>query len=164
MAAKKTNKPKPPPPPPSTELVVVENATRWVHEPSKPPHLEILPAGLDVIRDMVRNGHNRDGIAQALGTNKSTLKACISRQPEVEDALEQGRAALHHTIFSSLLQQGLDGYAPALMFLAKTQLGWRETDAPATQSNVIINLPGTQSMDEWQQSFKSYQQAKGQLK
>lgn len=162
MAAKKTNKPKAPPP--STELIVVENATHWVREPSKPPHLEVLPAGIDVIRDMTRNGHNRDGIARALGMSGSTLGDCIKRQPEVAEALSQGRAALHHTIFSALLRQGLDGYAPALMFIAKTQLGWRETDAPTAQSNVIINLPGTQSMDEWQQSFKNFRQAKGQFK
>jgi hypothetical protein len=142
MAAKKTNKPKPPPRPPTTDLVVVENATRWVREPSKPPHLEVLPAGLDVIRDMTRNGHNRDGIARALGMSGPTLGDCIKRQPELAEALSQGRAALHHTIFSALLQQGLDGYAPALMFLAKTQLGWRETDAPESRPNIqIVKLP-----------------------
>jgi hypothetical protein len=163
MAAKKTNKPKPPPTP-STELVVVENATHWVHEPSKPPHLVIDAAGLDIIRQMIAKGHDRPSVAAALKMSKSTLSECIKRQPEVEAALEQGRSALHSVIFSALLEQGLKGYAPALMFLAKCRLGWRETDTPETQTNVLINLPGTQSMEDWQQNFKNYQLAKGQTK
>lgn len=153
MASKKTNKPKPPAPP-VTEAIVVENATRWVRAPSKPPHLEVLPAGLDVIRDMTRNGHNRDGIARALGMNGSTLGDCIKRQPEVAEALAQGRAALHHIIHSALLQQGLDGYAPALMFLAKAQLGWRETDAPESRPNIqIIKLPDSRSPEEYMRAL-----------
>lgn len=104
--------------------------------------------GLAIITDMARNGHPINGIAAALGMSGRVLRECRKRQPEVEEALSEGLAALEQELVHSLLAAARKGQIAAAMFLLKCRHGYRETgqtDA-APKVAVQINLPG--AMDE----------------
>ena len=163
MPRKKTTKsdqlaPVEPAKPIETKAVVLKDAIRWVPEPGQPQHAEVTELGLELIRQLTARGHNRVSIAMHMGISGKTFNQCVKRQPEVEQALEVGKAILDHDIHDALYQQGKAGYAPALMFLAKCRLGWRETDVPETKPNVQVLVVGPQSMDDWRASFQSYKQ------
>lgn len=142
--------------------IVLEGAIDWVAKPHQPKMAVVTPLGLEVIRQLTARGHNRVSVAMHMGISGKTLNQCIKRQPEVEEALEVGKAILDHDIHDELYRQGKKGYAPALMFLAKCRLGWRESDVPDTKPNVQVVVVGPQSLDDWRQSFQSYKQVSTQ--
>jgi hypothetical protein len=115
----------------------------------KTARIDVTPAGLAVIRDMAAGGNDHRTIAKRLGIGYQTLRDMQKRGGDVDDALAAGHAELADTITSELLKQGKAGYAPALMFLAKARLGWREGDAPETKPSITIVLPDAKSPDAY---------------
>jgi hypothetical protein len=131
--------------------------------------IQVLPAGLGLIRRMARKGASRGSIAHSLGISLEKFNQALQDQPEVLDALTAGLSGLEDELTDILLEHARNRASKfsfvAACYLTKARCGWREGDTQqVAQAPVIINLPGSQSMEDWQQSFKNYQQAKGQLK
>lgn len=122
----------------------------------------IKPAGIEAVTRMAREGHDVVSIAATLGISPDTFKRICRRQPEVQEALDEGRATLGDEITDILLTKARKGETAAAIFLAKGRLGWREvgpTD-PNQQAGPSVNITITAPMgdDEWQRMVKVGQQ------
>lgn len=97
--------------------------------------------GLAIVERMAKRGRDNTSIAKALRMSGETFRNVRKRQPEVQEALDRGRAALSDELTDILLKQARKGITIAAIFLAKARCGWREGDAPEARPNIIINLP-----------------------
>lgn len=110
--------------------------------PTGTPVYTIKPAGLEEIERLARDGLDIVSIARGLGISPDTFVELRKRQPEAQEALLAGRAALGDEISNILLTKARNGETAAAIFLAKGRLGWREvgpTD-PAAQAGPTINI------------------------
>lgn len=105
--------------------------------------ITILPPALDIVRNMARLGHPVPGIAAALGISREGLNACRKRQPEVDEAIAQGRAGLEHELASGLVEAARKGNIVAAIFCLKSMFGYRDNGQTDTAPKVAvqINLP-----------------------
>ena len=69
-----------------------------------------------------------EDIADFLGIHDRTLRKHMTEDATVRAAYEKGRARAKAAVGTGLLQQARDGNLTAMIFYAKTQMGWRETD------------------------------------
>jgi hypothetical protein len=131
------------------DAVLVPNAVH--HGDHRGPLKRIGPAGLRIIEQMAADGHADIAIAKALRMHQETLRMCRRRQPEVQEALDRGRAALEGELVHYLLdkvRKDADGGIIASFFLLKTRCGYREQGSPPDERpNLVINLPGAMSRD-----------------
>ena len=72
-------------------------------------HWGVTKTGLAIIRKMAANGCKLETIAGALGCSHDALEACRRRQPEVQEALDAGRAVMHDELVDILMQQARAG-------------------------------------------------------
>lgn len=89
-------------------------------------HHAVTATGIRVIEKMAANGCKLESIAAALGISHDTLQACRQRQPEVQDAIDSGRAVMHDELVDILMQQAREGAFVPAIFLLKTRFGYRE--------------------------------------
>jgi hypothetical protein len=103
-----------------------------------------LPAnGLDIIRQMARNGCQETKIAQALGLSFKTWVRLRKEDPEARAVWEEARAIEHDAIMGKLFQLGMEeDNAGALMFLMRARHGYRDQGStdPADASRPIVNI------------------------
>lgn len=103
------------------------------------------------------DGFSKLGIAKRLETSVDTLNRWMDEQPELQTAFDVGREderwALHNMLFKQAMEKG---NATAAMFLLKSRHGYREGDQSeqANRVNVVFNLPGAISMDEFSKLTK----------
>ena len=113
----------------------------------------LKPAGYGLIERLSSDGRNLASIAAALGVTGETLRALRRRDPEAQEALERGRAALGDELTDILLEHARKGVTVAAIFLAKARCGWREGEAMpgGTVNNTQINIqiPERMSDDEF---------------
>ena len=69
-----------------------------------------------------------EDIADFLGIHDRTLRKHMTEDATVRAAYEKGRARAKAAVGTGLLQQARDGNLTAMIFYAKTQMGWRETE------------------------------------
>ena len=69
-----------------------------------------------------------EDIADFLGIHDRTLRKHMTEHAGVRAAYERGRARAKAAVGTGLLQQARDGNITAMIFYAKTQMGWRETE------------------------------------
>ena len=69
-----------------------------------------------------------EDIAWFLGIADRTLHKKMNEDERVRAAYEKGRARAKAAVGTGLLQQARDGNITAMIFYAKTQMGWRETE------------------------------------
>ena len=108
--------------------------------------------GLQIVERMAADGHADASIAKSLRMHRETLRLCRRRQPEVQEALDRGRAALEDELTHILLGQAREGNTVAAIFLAKARCGWREGEVPGGMGervNVTINLPAAMSQEAY---------------
>src|SRR6266545_2483880 len=86
----------------------------------------VTEAGLEQIRRDSAAGLNNQTIAHRLGIDRWTLQMVRQRQPEVDEALQAGRALLEDELTDILLTHARQGNVIAAIFLAKARCGWRE--------------------------------------
>jgi len=87
-------------------------------------------------------------ISDYLGIPQRTLYRRLQDDPNVMAAYKKGRATAAIGVGTSLLQQARDGNLTAMIFYAKTQMGWRETqqiEANVTNGKFIIDLVGDEN-------------------
>lgn len=102
----------------------------------------VTEAGLSVVEELSARGCSVVTIARALGFGKDAFRSVRNRQPEVEEALENGRAREHDRLVGLLHAQAEEGqYVPA-MFLLKTRFGYREGEPFEANVNVSVNTGG----------------------
>ena len=106
---------------------------------AEPPIRKVYPdTGLAIIRKMAANGCKLESIAGALGCSHDALQSCRNRQPEVQDALDAGRAVMHDELVDILMQQARAGAFVPAIFLLKSRFGYRE----GAQLEVNVDLGG----------------------
>lgn len=106
----------------------------------------------DRIRALAADGFSMVGVAASLGVSPKTLGRWIEENPELQDALDQGREterrALHNKLFRLAMEKD---NAPAAMFLLKARHGYREGDQSdhGNRVNVNIALPGAMTLEQF---------------
>jgi hypothetical protein len=101
-------------------------------------HWRVTPTGIAIVRKMAANGCKLETIAAALGCAHDALQSCRQRQPEVQDALDAGRAAMHDELVDILMQHARAGQFVPAIFLLKSRFGYRE----GAQLEVSVDLGG----------------------
>lgn len=78
---------------------------------------------------------------------------CRQRQPEVQEALNRGRAKEHDQLVAKLHERAMQGNVTAVIFVLKARHAYREGEAPeggSTNVQVNINLPSAMTPEEYQ--------------
>ena len=105
----------------------------------------VTPAGVKLARQMATEGHPLYGIAATMGLDPGTLRACRKRQPDLDNALQAGHAALEGELVNILLEQARKGQYACAMFLLKARCGYRETGpvdgGPDSRTTVNVLIP-----------------------
>ncbi len=110
---------------------------------------ELKPAGYGLVERMSASGRDIASVAAALGISCEAFRALRRRDPEAQEALDRGRAALGDELTDILLEHARKGITVAAIFLAKARCGWREGDAPEARPNITIQLPDSRSEDDY---------------
>ena len=88
---------------------------------------------LDDLEEMAALGIPNERMARLLHISKATLQHAVSDTPEVEDAIEMGRARLDRSLRTAQVRTGLSigtpGSATMLIWLGKNLLGQRDVRA-----------------------------------
>jgi len=91
-----------------------------------------------------------EDIADFLGISDSTLRRRMNEDPAVLTAYKRGYAKAKARVGTNLLQKALDGNIAAMIFFAKTQMGWKETrqiEANVTNGSLVIDLVNDDDRD-----------------
>ena len=109
--------------------------------------------GLALVQAMARECRDLETIAATLGISKDTFRNIRKRQPEVQEAIDRGRAGLGDEISDLLLLQARQGNTTAAIYLSKARLHWRDIgpipgEASAPNINITINAP--MDATEWE--------------
>lgn len=126
------------------------------------PTYTLKPAGYALIERMAEDGRDVTSIARALGMHRDTFRLLRRRDPEAQEAIERGRAALGDELADIFLEQARNGNTVAAIYLTKARLGWREAgpvDPNAQASNINITINAPLSDDEWQRMVTVSQEA-----
>ena len=110
------------------------------------------PGAEATIRAMAADGFSIVGIAQKLGTGKNTFGHWLDENPELREAMDQGREKERHALHNMLYRQAMEkGNSTAAMFLLKARHGYREGDQGDTGNKVsiVFQLPGALPMQEF---------------
>ncbi len=114
----------------------------------------LKPAGFGLVERMSAAGRNLGSMAAALGLSGETFRAMRRRDPEAQEALDRGRAALGDELTDILLEHARTGNVVAAIYRTKARLGWREgevMEGAHTVNNTQINIqiPERMSDDEF---------------
>lgn len=109
--------------------------------------------GIALVQAMARECRDLETIAATLGISKDTFRNIRKRQPEVQEAIDRGRAGLGDEISDLLLLQARQGNTTAAIYLSKARLHWRDIgpipgEASAPNINITINAP--MDATEWE--------------
>lgn len=109
--------------------------------------------GLKVVEELAERGVAVATIAKALRMGKDAFMGCRQRQPEVQEALDRGRAKEHDKLVAKLHELAMEGNVTAVIFALKARHAYREGEAPeggGTNVQVNINLPSAMTPEEYQ--------------
>ncbi|MEO0487543.1 MAG: hypothetical protein AAF092_16690 [Pseudomonadota bacterium] len=109
--------------------------------------------GLKVVEELAERGVAVATIAKALRMGKDAFMGCRQRQPEVQEALDRGRANEHDKLVAELHELAMEGNVTAVIFALKARHAYREGEAPeggSTNVQVNINLPSAMTPEEYQ--------------
>jgi len=108
--------------------------------------------GLKVVEELAERGVAVATIAKALRMGKDAFMGCRQRQPEVQEALDRGRAKEHDRLVAKLYELAMEGNVTAVIFALKARPAYREGEAPeggSTNVQVNINLPSAMTPEEY---------------
>lgn len=103
------------------------------------------------ILEMSREGVSKAGIARGLGCSPKLLNAWLDNEPELQNALDEGREIEHGELRGALMEQARAGNVTSAIFLLKTRHGYREGDQGelANRVSVTFNLPGPMKPEDF---------------
>lgn len=111
-----------------------------------PEPYHLTPEGIEQVRTWAEAGVTIGSIANGLGIDPKTFLAIRERQPEVQAAIDAGRADYNTRIADMLMKHTEEGNVTTLIFLAKTRAGFVEQSgevegaSPKTVNNTQINI------------------------
>jgi len=137
-----------------TKFVESLPARRVVNASGKSEY-HVSETGLCVVEELAARGCSVVTIARALGMGKDAFRSIRNRQPEVDEALERGRAVEHDSLVSNLRRAADGGNVVANIFLLKARHAYREgepLEAPIAadlSAGGVIVVPARESVDEY---------------
>ncbi len=100
-----------------------------------------------VCEEMAARGASLVSIAKALGTTDKPFTRWREDYPEIQEALDAGRAKEHDALVGTLLDQAVNHKnTTAAIFLLKARHGYNENAIPdggGPQVNITFELPGS---------------------
>jgi hypothetical protein len=136
--------------------VLASGAPLLTREANGGPHhtVHLTDAGRAVVRLMAALGNDVNTIAHRLGIGRATYQDILKRDDEAAEAQAVGKAALSDELAHLLLKGARAGNVVAAIYLSKARCGWRENDVPDAKPNIVINLPGAMSEQQYLESLK----------
>lgn len=121
--------------------------------PNGTPTIKITPYGCQIIEFYAANALPHELIAKRLGISKPALMRRAMEQPEVAEALAVGHAENAFELMECLMGMARRGNVIAAIYLTKVLHKWRDNDPiqQTTQNNVVIQLPGSMTLEELKQ-------------
>lgn len=115
------------------------------------PRKKTVPASrLALITQLAARGVREKDIARAVDMSADTWVRCRDVQPEVANAFEAGRQAMHDALVGKLYEKAMHGDTIALIFALKIFYGYRDNaEVQELRAQVVINLPGATSLDKY---------------
>ena len=107
--------------------------------------IHITKAGLELVREHAAMGRHQESIAAVMGMSRRTLLEIRKRQPEVDDALQEGRVAYFDKLVGKLNEHlALDdpetkANVTAMIFALKSMFGMEIGDARVPKHLTIVN-------------------------
>ena len=113
------------------------------------------PDALEVITAACAGGATKTGVAMALGCSVLVLERWLSEQPELKDALIQGREKERQTLHDVLTNAAKGGNIVSAIFLLKARHGYVEgqQENQANRVSVTFNIPGATPLDKFNNSM-----------
>ena len=108
---------------------------------------EVTARGIQMIREWAASGASNSFIAAELGISRHTFIELRKRQPEIDEALDVGRAIDEREVANKLRSMAMEGQVAPVIFYLKARHGWRDNDPPAAQVNVQTNVAVTVNVD-----------------
>jgi len=123
---------------------------------------------VSIVQEMSARGCLQRSISKALGVSYEVWQRWREEYPELQDALDQGRAVEHDILVNVLMKAATEQRnVTAAIFLLKTRHGYRENENLAEGPKIQINfeLPGavdkqTYEAEILQKAVKEGKQAK----
>lgn len=113
-------------------------------QPGNPGSTKVVtPEQLEMIRKLSYGGARESVMRRAcdIATNEAWQRI-KARQPEIQNAIEQGDDERYQMLLDSLTKHG-EKTVIAAFFELKCRYGWREDDpAKDTGPRIVINMPG----------------------
>lgn len=98
------------------------------------------PEILEQIKEMVQEGMSQEDIARCVGCSGTTFFAKKKDYPEIEEAIQEAKAALHKRVTSLLMKKVFDEKHPnhyqALIFYISKQM-WRDNVVHASAEKML---------------------------
>lgn len=127
---------------PSRRVVNSEGKSEW----------RVGRRGLKVVEELAARGVAVATIARALHMGKDAFRNVRERQPEVQEALDRGRAREHDALVARLYESAMEGNVVAGIFLLKARHSYVEgqpVEGGATSVQVNINLPAAMTPEDY---------------
>jgi len=102
--------------------------------------------GLCIVEELAARGCSVVTIARALGMGKDAFRSVRYRQPEVEEALERGRAIEHDSLVSNLRHAADGGNVVANIVLLKARHTYREGEPLEASASDESNARGARCL------------------
>ena len=116
------------------------------------PRCAVPADAAERIRELAADGWSLIGIAERLGTNRSTLSSWLDNDDALREAFEFGRAHEEHALHSMLFRLAVekDDKLAALAIL-NSRFGWRQDDKGegASRVQITVALPGAMKPAEY---------------
>lgn len=114
----------------------------------------ITSHGLALIERAAAEGVSKHTIAQRLGIGAKTFRELLRRDERAQEAYDVGNAANETELRNLLMEKARAGNVTAAIYLTKARHGWTEGEAPDTRPNVVINLPGAMSPEQYMRAIR----------
>lgn len=127
---------------PSRRVVNAEGKSEW----------RVGRRGLKIVEELAARGVAVPTIAKALRMGKETFRRVRDRQPEVQEALDRGRAIEHDRLVAKLHELAMDGNVTAVIFALKARHSYREgepLEGGGSAVQVNINLPSAMTPEDY---------------
>lgn len=130
---------------PGTRSPVRRYVAFEIRPDGSPTPYMLTEAGIAKVEGLAAEGVAIGTIAACLGIDKTTFAHIRKRQPEVQEAVDAGRAGLATELNDILMSHARNGNVVAAIFLAKTRGGFVEQTgeqegASKTVNNTQVNI------------------------
>ncbi|MEX2125601.1 MAG: hypothetical protein WD795_17060 [Woeseia sp.] len=127
---------------------------RLVRRDTPDKAVRLTRRGYDLIQQAAADGVSKQTIAHRLGVAVKTFRDLLARDEQAQESFDLGNAANETELRDLLMEKARAGNVTAAIYLTKARHGWTEGEAPDLRPNVIINLPGALSPDQYLKTIR----------